>query len=70
MTLPLVEKHLDLTQFQAGGIAVRFARFRPPVYPQLWGPFRYNLSTLDLLLNCGPKSLDIIARAGRQEGER
>jgi hypothetical protein len=67
VTLPFVEKHLDLAQFQADGIAVCFARFRPPIYPQLWGPFRYNLSTLDLLLNCGPKSLDIIARAGKQD---
>jgi hypothetical protein len=25
--------------------------------------FRYNLSTLDLLLNCGPKSLETIARS-------
>ncbi|MFW6138080.1 MAG: WbqC family protein [Spirochaetota bacterium] len=38
-----------------------FTGFRPPVYPQLWGELIYNLSTLDLLLNCGgPKSREII----------
>jgi hypothetical protein len=26
----------------------------------LWGDFIYNLSALDLLLNCGPKSRDIV----------
>jgi hypothetical protein len=66
ITLPFVEKHLDPAQFRAGGIVVRFVRFRPPVYPQLWGTFRYNLSTLDLLYNCGPKSCEIIAQAGNQ----
>jgi hypothetical protein len=28
--------------------------------PQLWGNFRYNVSTFDLLLTCGPKARDII----------
>ena len=38
--------------------------FRPPVYPQLWGDFIYNLSALDLLLNCGPKSREIVLGEG------
>jgi hypothetical protein len=63
VTLPFVEQYLDPAQFQADGITVRFMRFRPPVYPQLWGAFRFNLSALDLLCNCGPKSRDIIAQA-------
>lgn len=63
LALPFVEKFLDAGKFRAGGIALTFARFSPPVYPQLWGDFRYNLSALDLLLNCGPKSLDILSRS-------
>lgn len=63
LALPFVEKFLDADELRAGGIALESARFSPPVYPQLWGEFRYNLSALDLLLNCGPKSLDIIGRA-------
>jgi hypothetical protein len=60
-TLSPVEKYLDLARFAAGGIEVRFARYAPPVYPQLWGEFRHNLAALDLLLNCGPKAADILA---------
>lgn len=63
VTLPFVEKHLDPGRFPASGITVRLPRFRPPIYPQLWGAFRYNLSAMDLLFNCGPKSLDVIAGA-------
>ena len=63
VTLPLVGKYLEPDKFRASGIKLDFVRFRPPVYPQLWGDFRYNLSALDLLLNCGPKGLDIIAHS-------
>jgi hypothetical protein len=59
-TLPPVEKYLDAGKFQANGIKLEFIRFTPPVYPQLWGDFRYNLSALDLLLTCGPRSTDIL----------
>ena len=61
LTFPMVEKHLDLDAMGKHGIELVRANFRPPVYPQLWGDFIYNLSTLDLLLNCGPKSRDIVA---------
>jgi hypothetical protein len=61
VTLSPVEKYLDLAQFGESGIRLEFARFSPPRYPQLWGDFRYNVSALDLLLNCGPKAHDILA---------
>jgi hypothetical protein len=64
VTLPFVDKFLDLAKFRARSIAVCLVPFHPPIYPQLWGAFRYNLSVVDLLFNCGPKSLDIIAQAG------
>jgi hypothetical protein len=64
VTFPFVEKHLEPERFPASDITVRLVGFCPPIYPQLWGTFRYNLSVLDLLFNCGPKSLDIIARSG------
>jgi hypothetical protein len=65
ITFPPVEKYLDLAQFGASGVRTEFAHFVPPVYPQLWGEFRYNVATLDLLLNCGPKALDILKASGR-----
>jgi hypothetical protein len=61
LTLSTAEKHVDQDEMRKHGIEVVRAHFRPPVYPQLWGDFIYNLSALDLLLNCGPKSGEIIA---------
>ena len=61
-TLSPVEKYLDLARFSTSGVDVRFARFSPPVYPQLWGEFRYNVAAIDLLLNCGPMAPEILAR--------
>lgn len=61
LVFPMVEKHIDLDDMRKHGIEVVRANFRPPVYPQLWGDFVQNLSTLDLLLNCGPKSGEIVA---------
>ncbi len=60
VTFPIVEKHLDVVLMNESGIQIKFSSFHPPVYPQLWGGFIYNLSTLDMLLNCGEKSRDII----------
>ncbi|MBI2486689.1 MAG: WbqC family protein [Deltaproteobacteria bacterium] len=61
ISFPIVEKHLDVLQMKQSGLQIRFCNFHPPVYPQLWGEFIYNLSTLDMLLNCGKKCSDIIA---------
>lgn len=53
-------KYLDSDRFEKAGIALKFFNPRPPVYPQLWGPFIPNLSAFDLLFNCGPKSHDLL----------
>jgi len=54
------KKYLDQKAFHEEGIDLKFFRHRPPVYPQLWGSFISNLSTLDLVFNCGPASRRII----------
>jgi len=53
-------KYLDEEQFKEKGIILK--TFKPPlsIYPQLWGDFIPNLSTLDLMFNCGPKAHDIV----------
>ena len=56
------KKYLDREAFDKAGIELQFFNPRPPVYPQLWGPFIPNLSTLDMLFNCGPKASEIIRR--------
>ena len=62
LVFPASKKYLDLKHMTNCGIQTKFINFTPPVYPQLWGDFIYNLSTLDLLLNCGPKSIEIISQ--------
>jgi hypothetical protein len=59
------KKYLDLSGFEEAGIALKFFNPRPPVYPQLWGPFLPNLSAFDLLFNCGPKSHDLLLERKR-----
>lgn len=53
-------KYYDKDEFLNAGIEL--IPFTPPslVYPQLWGYHIDNLSTLDLLLNCGPRSRAIM----------
>jgi len=60
LALTVAAKYIDPETLGARRIELALAKFRPPVYPQLWGDFRYNVSTLDLVLNCGPKARDII----------
>jgi len=50
------KKYLDATMFEKGHITLKFIQYKPIVYPQLWGNFEPNLSTLDLLFNCGTRS--------------
>lgn len=54
------KKYLNEDLFQEAGIELKY--FRPPalIYPQLWGGFIPNLSTFDILFNCGPKARDIL----------
>ena len=57
------QKYLDPNLFERAGIMIEY--FKPPtlIYPQLWGNFIPNLSALDLVFNCGPRSHDILTRA-------
>jgi hypothetical protein len=59
-------KYLDAALFEENEIKLSFFTLNAPIYPQLWGDFLANLSTFDLLLNCGPKALDIILGSGGQ----
>jgi hypothetical protein len=53
-------KYLNAALFEQAGIELRCVDPRSPVYPQLWGDFIPDLSTFDLLFNCGPKARDIL----------
>jgi len=52
--------YLDEGLFSEVGIDIEYTQPPSPVYPQLWGKFLANLSILDLLFNCGPKTRDIV----------
>lgn len=54
------EKYLKKDLFTSSGVQLHFFDPPVPVYPQLWGKFIRNLSTFDLLFNCGPKGHEII----------
>jgi hypothetical protein len=59
----LGREYLDEAPFADSGIRVVYQDFRHPVYPQLWGDFVPNLSSIDLLFNCGDSSLEVISEA-------
>jgi hypothetical protein len=50
------KKYLPVGAFDKIETNLKFFNPRPPVYPQLWGPFIPNLSVFDLLFNCGPRA--------------
>jgi hypothetical protein len=52
--------------FNDSGIILRYQHFEHPLYSQIMGDFISHLSILDLMLNHGPDSLEII-RSGRNE---
>ena len=60
LTQDSARKYLNLDLFMQAGIQVEHFRVPSPIYPQLWGDFIPDLSTFDLVFNCGPKARDIL----------
>jgi len=61
-------RYLDAAAFERAGIQVEWQDFRHPVYRQCGpAPFMPGLTALDLLLNCGPASREILRAAGMFE---
>jgi len=62
------ENYINKKLLEEEGIEVIFQNYRYPVYPQQFGEFISHLSVIDLLFNCGEKSLDILSgRRGYDE---
>jgi hypothetical protein len=59
-----VESYLDAALLERAGIALELQHWHAPTYPQRHGAFVPDLSILDLLLNCGPDSLEVIRGGG------
>lgn len=67
---PAARAYLDEPAFHAKGIAVEWFDYSNyPVYPQLWGEFKHEVSVLDLLFHCGPAAPDFM-KFGRRGGPR
>lgn len=49
--------------FRSNGIELTYQNYKHPVYPQQHGVFVPGLSTLDLLLNYGPQSRELLLTA-------
>ncbi len=53
-------RYMDMDQFYSNKISVSYQEFRPDVYSQLFTGFIPDLSSIDLLFNCGPEGKRII----------
>jgi hypothetical protein len=61
--------YLELGQMSDAGIRVRWQEFHHPVYRQRYPHLGFvpNLAFLDLVLNCGPESRELLLGGGRRE---
>lgn len=57
---PFGRDYLDEKQFLSHGILIEYHDYIHPVYPQYYKPFEPYMSTLDLIMNCGAGSHDVI----------
>ncbi len=56
-----VEAYVDVDAMKAAGIAVTLQQWQCPQYPQFHDGFIPDLSIVDLLMNCGPRSLELLS---------
>ena len=54
-------EYLDIAEFAAEGLSVRFHEYDYPVYPQRFGGFVPYLSYLDMLFNSGLERDSVLA---------
>ncbi len=54
--------YIEDTEFAQAGISIEYQDYKHPVYPQLHGEFIPFLSVVDLIFNCGPRSLEVLAQ--------
>jgi len=54
------EGYADKQGFLNEGVTPVFQKYEHPKYPQLYPPFSSHMSILDLLMNCGPDSFDVL----------
>lgn len=55
-----LDAYLDEAALREAGIQLVLQEWRAPTYPQLHGAFAPDLSIVDLLMHCGPRSLAVL----------
>jgi hypothetical protein len=61
ISVPGSKAYLDeSTAFEKIGVPVHYFNFQHPVYPQLFGDFLPFMSAIDLLFNCGERSVELL----------
>lgn len=58
------QEYLDHDKFAAADIKVQYQEFHHPIYKQVYEPFLPCMSSIDLLFNYGPASLDVLKGVG------
>ena len=53
--------YIETEKFDRAGITLEFQDYQHPLYPQLYGEFIPYLSVIDLMFNCGEKSLTVLS---------
>lgn len=56
----LGKDYAEEDDFKKKNIRIYFQEYKHPIYFQLHGAFIPNMSVIDLMFNCGPRSLNII----------
>ncbi len=54
----------EIAEFEEENISFEFQNYQHPFYRQLHGEFLPNMAVVDLLLNEGPRSLEILTKGG------
>lgn len=54
------KNYIDEEYFKAEGLSIIYQNFQHPVYPQLYDSFVPYMSIIDLLFNCGDRSLQYL----------
>ena len=57
--------YADFNYLKEAGVRSFIQEYTQVPYPQPWGSFVANLSILDILFNCGPRSLEVIMAGNR-----
>jgi len=55
--------YLEKERFKTNNITLVFQSFSHPSYPQIQGAFKPNMAFIDILFNCGPKSVEILGKS-------